>query len=167
MATEVEGLRRACGDANRRKVAPHVTLFPPINLRGEEVAGALAVVRDAAAKCPPLALELGPATTFGDEGARTVLYLAVGGPDRDRLHGLQAALVAGPLERPPQHESFVPHVTISISLPPERVDAGIAALADYRAEMLVDRVHVLEKVRDEDLDLHVWRPVAAAALGGL
>lgn len=166
VATEVEGLRRACGDANRRKVAPHVTLIPPINLREEDVAGALAVVRDAAAKCPPLALELGPATTFGDEGARTVLYLAVGGPDRDRLHGLQAALVAGPLERPPQHESFVPHVTISISLPPERVDAGIAALADYRAEMLVDRVHVLENVRDEDLDLHVWRPVADAALGG-
>ena len=126
MASEVEGLRRACGDANRRKVAPHVTLIPPINLREEDVAGALAVVRDAAAACLPLALELGPATTFGDDGARTVLYLAVGGPDRDRLHGLQAALVAGPLERPPQHESIVPHVAISISLPSERVEAGPA-----------------------------------------
>lgn len=166
VATEVDGLRRACGDANRRKVAPHVTLIPPINLREEDVPAALAVVRDVAADVAPLRLELGPATTFADDGAPRVLYLAVGGPDLDRLADLQAALVAGPMERPPQHDSFVPHVTISISLPPERVAAGIAALADYRAEAVVDRVTVLENVRDDELDHHVWRPVADAVLGG-
>lgn len=164
VATEVEGLRRACGDANRRKVAPHVTLIPPINLREEDVADALAVVRDAAVACPPLHLTLGPATTF--EPACSVLYLAVDGPDHDRLQGLQAGLVAGPMERPPQHESFVPHVTISIAAGPDRVGAGIAAMADYHAEILVTHVHVLENVRDEELDLHVWRPVVDVALGG-
>ena len=164
VATEVDGLRRACGDANLAKVAPHVTLIPPINLREEDLEGALAVVRDAAAAFAPLQLELGPATTF--EPARSVLYLAVGGPDADRLQGLQASLVAGPLERPPQHELFVPHVTISIAAGPERVAAGIAALADYRVEVVVPDVHVLENLRDEDLDLHVWRPIADAALAG-
>lgn len=166
VATEVDGLRRACGDANLRKVAPHVTLIPPINLREEDVAGALAVVRDGAAACPSLHLTLGPATTFGDDGNRNVLYLAVGGPGLDRLHELQAALVAGPLERPPQHESFVPHVTISIAAGPDRVDAGITALAGYRADVVVEHVTVLENVRDDALDHHVWRPVADAALGG-
>ncbi len=164
VATEVDGLRRACGDANLRKVTPHVTLIPPINLREEDVPAALAVVREAAAACDPLRLALGPATTF--EPARSVLYLAVGGPDLDRLTGLQAALVAGPMERPPQHEVFVPHVTISIAAGPERVAAGIAALADYRADVVVPHVHVLENVRDDELDHHVWRAVADAALGG-
>ena len=166
VATEVDGLRRACGDANLRKVAPHVTLIPPINLREEDVSAALGEVREAAARFAPLALTLGPATTFGDDGNRNVLYLAVGGPGLDALHSLQAALVAGPLERPPQHESFVPHVTIAIAAGPERVDAGIAALADYRADVHVAHVTVLENVRDDDLDHHVWRPVADAALGG-
>lgn len=166
VATEVDGLRRACGDANLRKVAPHVTLIPPINLRDEDVPGALAVVREAAAGFDPLPLTLGPATTFGDDGNRNVLYLAVGGSGLDALHRLQSALVAGPLERPPQHESFVPHVTISIAAGPERVAAGIAALADYRADVVVGHVTVLENVRDDDLDHHVWRTVADAALGG-
>ena len=164
VATEVDGLRRACGDANLRKVAPHVTLIPPINLREEDLTAALAVVRDAAAECEPLRLTLGPATTF--EPARSVLYLAVGGEDAQPLQDLQAALVAGPLERPPQHESFVPHVTIAIAAGPQRVDAGMAALADYRAEVVVGHVHVLENRRDDELGHHVWRPVADAALGG-
>lgn len=164
VATEVDGLRRACGDANLRKLAPHVTLIPPINLREDDVSAALAVVREAAAGCDPLRLTLGPATTFAP--ARSVLYLAVGGPDRDRLARLQASLVTGPLERPPQHGSFVPHVTISIAAGPERVAAGITALADYRAEVVVGHVHVLENVRDDDLGHYVWRPVADAALGG-
>ena len=164
VAAEVDGLRRACGDANRRKIAPHATLIPPINVREEDLDATLVVVRAAAASCSPLRLSLGPAATF--EPRRTVLFLAVGGPDLDGLHRLQATLVAGPLERPPQHESFVPHVTISIAAGTERVAAGVAALADYRADVVVDRVHLLENVRDDDLDHHVWRPIADAALGG-
>lgn len=165
-AAEVEGLRRACGDANRDKVAAHATLIPPVNVREEDLGDALAVVREAASAMAPLRLELGPPTTFPDDHARTVLYLGVGGPDLRRLHDLQAALVAGPFERPPQHESFIPHVTISISLPSERVDASIAALRDFRLDVTIDRVTTLENVRDEALDRHVWRPIADALLDG-
>lgn len=165
-AVEVEGLRRACGDANRDKVAAHATLIPPINVREDDVPEALAVVREVAASTPPLLLDLGPPTTFPDDHARTVLYLAVGGPDLARLHELQAALLAGPFERPSQHESFIPHVTISISLPTERVDAAIAALVDFRVEVTFDRLTALENVRDEDADRHVWRPLADAVLAG-
>lgn len=165
-AAEVEGLRRACGDANRDKVAAHTTLIPPINLREEDLGDALAVVREAASAVAPLRLELGPPTTFPDDHARTVLYLGVGGPDLQRLHDLQASLVAGPYERPPQHESFIPHVTISISLPSARVDASIAALRDFKLAVTVDRVTTLENVRDEAADRHVWRPIGDALLGG-
>lgn len=163
VAGEVEGIRRACGDANRLKIAPHATLIPPINVREDDLADTFSVVRAAAAGCPPLRLVVGPAATF--DPARTVLYLAVGGPDLDRLHDLQARLVAGPLDRPVDRP-FVPHVTVSIALPPERVEASITALADYEAEILVDRVHVLENTRDEGLDRHVWRPIADSSLGG-
>lgn len=165
-AAEVEGLRRACGDANRDKVAAHGTLIPPVNVREEDLADALTVVREAASAMAPLRLQLGPPTTFPDDHARTVLYLAVGGPDLQRLHDLQAALVAGPFERPPQHDSFIPHVTISISLPSERVDASIDALRDFRLDVTVDLVTILENIRDDGLDRHVWRPIADAVLGG-
>lgn len=163
VAGEIEGIRRACGDANRLKIAPHATLIPPINVREEDLEDSFSVVRNAAGGCPPLRLVVGPAATF--DPARTVLYLAVGGPDLDRLHDLQARLVAGPLDRPVDRP-FVPHVTVSIALAPERVEASLAALADYEAEILVDRIHVLENTRDEDLDRHVWRPIADALLGG-
>ncbi len=163
VAGEVEGIRRACGDANRLKIAPHATLIPPINVREEDLEDTFSVVRDAAGGCPPLRLVVGPAATF--DPARTVLYLAVGGPDLDRLHELQTCLVAGPLDRPADRP-FVPHVTVSIALSPERVESSLAALADFEAEILVDRIHVLENTRDEDLDRHVWRPIADAFLGG-
>ncbi|HMQ28418.1 MAG TPA: GNAT family N-acetyltransferase, partial [Acidimicrobiales bacterium] len=98
--------------------------------------------------------------------AGSVLYLALGGEAAQPRRHLQRPRVGGPFEGPPQHESFVPHVTISIAAGPERVAAGIAALADYRAEVVVGHVHVLENRRDDELGHHGWRPVADAALGG-
>src|SRR5688500_6188020 len=83
LATELDGLRRALGAAERERVPPHATLVSPINLQDEPLLAALDLVRRAAEAAGPLTLTLGPATTFAP--ATPTVHLAVGGPDLDRL----------------------------------------------------------------------------------
>ena len=59
VATEVDGLRRALGDGALGRIAPHITLGPPVNVADRDLAGALAVVREAASATSPLRLKLG------------------------------------------------------------------------------------------------------------
>jgi len=162
MAHEVDGLRRALGDGMLDRVAPHITLIPPVNVREDALAVALAVVRAAAASTGVLTLDLGPVETFLP--VNPVVYLGVGGPSLPTVHTLRAAVHEGPLARPISHD-FVPHVTVADDLDPERVPEAISALAGYRHSIVkIRHLHVLEEVRDED-DQRVWRPLAGVALG--
>jgi 2'-5' RNA ligase len=63
VATEVDGLRRAFGDRAIGRIAPHITLVPPVNVRDENVADAVAAVDVAAVACQPFAATLGAADT--------------------------------------------------------------------------------------------------------
>src|SRR5437660_11515348 len=138
VAAEVDGLRRAAGDGALGKVAPHITLGPPLNVRDDRLADAVDVIRTAAAAHRPLTLALGPVATFAPDSP--VLYLAV--DDRDagrRIAALRAAVFVDPLHRKVDWP-FVPHVTLADEAPPERLRAATHALADYRAEITVDRV---------------------------
>ncbi len=162
MAHEVDGLRRALGDGMLGRVGPHITLIPPVNVREDELAVALAVVRAATASTGVLTLDLGPVETFLP--VNPVVYLAVGGPSLPIVHTLQAAVHDGPLARPISHD-FVPHVTVADDLDPERIPEAISALAGYRHSIVkIRHLHVLEEVRDEN-DQRVWRPLAGVALG--
>ena len=156
-AGEVDGLRRACGDGMLDRVGPHLTLVPPVNVRADALGTALAVVRAAAGSSGPLALSLGPVATF--HPAAPVVYLAVSGPGLDALDRLRSAVFQAPLARPITHE-FVPHVTVGDDLDESRIPAAVAALADYRADVVFEWVHVLEEHRDR-----VWRPIADVRLG--
>ena len=162
VAHEVDGLRRALGDGSWQKVAPHITLVPPINVREDELGAALAVVRAAAASTDVLTLDLGPVETFLP--VNPVVFLAVGGPSLPTVHALQAGLGDGPLARPPTHE-FVPHVTVAENLAEERIPGAMAALSGYRHTIVkIRHLHVLEEVRDEE-DQRVWRPLMGVAFG--
>lgn len=159
LATELDGIRRALGAAERERVAPHVTLVSPTNVRDRELLEALDVVRLAAARAAgPLRLELGPATTFAP--VTPTVHLRVGGPDVDALAALRADLVAKPpLDRPDTH-LWTPHVTLAQEVaPPERVDPACDALREWTATVTIDRVHVLRQ-----MDGQVWTPVADASL---
>ncbi|HXR22763.1 MAG TPA: GNAT family N-acetyltransferase [Acidimicrobiales bacterium] len=154
---EVDGLRRALGDTALGAVPAHVTLVPPVNVRAEDLGLALQVLRSAASdQSGPIAVELGPVTTFMP--ASPVVYLAVGGPDLDRLARLRQAVVAGPMLRP-DHWPWVPHVTLTDDAPADRIEAGLAALFSYRAATVFDRVVLLEERE------HRWQPLADACLG--
>jgi 2'-5' RNA ligase len=152
---DIKALQRAVG--GRARVAPHVTLVPPVNVRADRVDDALAVVRTAAAAVRPIHLRLGPAATFWP--VTPVLYLAVSG-ELDRLGGLRDAVFVDPLAHLLDH-GFVPHVTLGESLGDVDLPALAAALDSYQQEITVERVTVLE----EGADRH-WVPLADAPLGG-
>jgi 2'-5' RNA ligase len=151
---EVDGLRRALGDGALGRIAAHITLVPPVNVAAERLDDALAVLAEAAAATEPLRLRLGPAETF--HPANPVVYLGVGG-DVEALAALRTRCFRPPLDRPLTHD-FVPHVTIANDMAPERIPAAVAALADYQAEVAVDRVHLLQEGSGR-----LWRPIADAA----
>ncbi len=110
----------------------------------------------AASRVGPLRLRLGPATTF--HPVTPVVYLAVDG-DVDALVALRDAVFRPPLGRRLTHP-FVPHATIADELDPARIPAAVAALADYRAEVTIDRLTLLAESPGR-----IWRPVADTPFG--
>jgi 2'-5' RNA ligase len=162
-STEIDGLRRACGDRRRERIAPHVTLVPPLNVRGEHVGAALAVLREAAATrtaAGPLVLEIGPPGLFHPDSA--TLHLRVTGPG-DELPTLRAAVFRPPLERPLDWP-FAPHVTLAEEIPEDRARAALTALDGYRVTVPVDRIHLLQERAEVTPDgvRRRWVPTADA-----
>jgi 2'-5' RNA ligase len=159
---EVDGLRRACGEAALDRVPPHLTLVPPVNVRLDALGDALAVVREAAATCTPLHLELGPPATFLP--ATPTIHLSVGGDPHQvaALHRLRDTVFRPPLER---HLDlpFAPHVTLVDDAPPERIPPAVDAIGAYRIEVVFDRVHVLQEDRHGEAHRR-WRPIADAPM---
>lgn len=158
VAAEVDGLRRACGDSTLGSVPGHITLVPPVNVHEDDLPAALSRVRAAASSVRgPITVTVGPPDTFSP--VNPVLYLAVAGPGVEAIHRLRATVFAYPLERT-QSWDFVPHVTIADNATPERIAAGLVALADYRASAAFKRVHLLEESPDR-----TWHVLADAPLG--
>jgi len=158
LATELDGLRRALGATERDRVAPHITLVSPTNVRDAELLTSLDLVRRSAAAGEPLELELGPASTFAP--VTPTVHLDVRGPGADALADLRRRVVAAPpLDRPDELE-WVPHVTLAQDvLTPGRIDAACAAFDGWRASVTIDRLHVLRQQPDL-----TWAPIADAAL---
>lgn len=160
-ALQIDGLRRALGDGALGRIAPHITLVPPVNVAERDLPAAFSAVRRAAAATEPLTLRLGPVTTFLP--VNPVAYLAVGGAPEAvaALEQLRSACLTGPLERTTDRE-FVPHVTVADDLAEDRLDAAVTALSGFEITVTIDRVHVLA-----ELPGRVWEPVADAPLGEL
>jgi 2'-5' RNA ligase len=152
-ATEIDGIRRACGDSSLTRIAAHVTVIPPINVNHEQIDEVIATVRTGAASHSPLELRLLGAATFLPHNP--VAYLQVVG-DVDRLAQLRSEMALGPLERPDPHP-YTAHVTIAYEAAEPRLAAIVTALCDYSADITFDRLHVLRF--DDD---RMWRPLADA-----
>jgi len=158
VATEVDGLRRACGDQALERIPAHITLVPPVNVAEDDLPAALTRIRTAAAAVRgPIEVTVGPPATFLPDNP--VLYLEVGGPDLAAVHRLREAVFGYPLERSLTWP-FVPHVTVADGAAPARITAAMVALADYAAPASFDRVHLLEEG-----DNRRWRPLADCPLG--
>jgi 2'-5' RNA ligase len=157
VAEAVDGLRRALGDPSIGRVAPHLTLVPPVNVRADQFPSALAALRAAAARQRgPLQLTLGPPATFLPDNP--VLYLDVGG-DLDALRALRAAVSVPPLQRT-MSWPWVPHVTLADTASEVRIAAALTALDRFAVVTTVEGVTLLEEHRGR-----VWQPLADAVLG--
>ena len=156
---EVDGLRRALGDRQLGRIDPHVTIVPPINVRDEEVADALAVVEEAASRSSVMELGLGPVETFGVESP--VRFLAV--RPWEPVVELHDACWSGVLDRPAQR-SFHPHVTVDIAGGPRGAeDPAVELLSHYEATVTIDRVTVVEHI--DDPGHRRWEPYLAYRFG--
>ena len=152
-------MRRALGARSLGRIAPHVTLVPPVNVKEEALEAVLDHVRGRARSSGPITLDLGPPATFWPR--TPVLYLEVGG-DLEDLAELHRALMNGPLAPPSgrPERGFVPHVTLDQRIEPSRLPHALAALADYRASHCFEHLSVLQQDSE-----HRWRPMADMALG--
>ncbi len=148
---EVDTLRRATGDGTFGRVPPHCTIVPPVNVRQDRLADALAVLRAAAAESRPIHVRLGPPTTFLPDNPVLYLPLEEGAA---AVANLRQRVFQDPLARPLTWP-FVPHVTVADEADPERIAAAQVALCDYRAEVTFDRVHLLREGPGR-----VWAPIA-------
>ena len=157
VSDEVDGLRRALGDPWLQRVSPHLTLVPPVNVRSDDLAAGLEVLRSAAAaQAGPLRITFGPPATFVPDNP--VLFLEVGG-DIERLRQLRDAAFRPPLERPLSWP-WVPHVTLADGIEENRIASALASLDRYTAVADLDRVVILEETRGR-----VWKALADARLG--
>ncbi len=159
---EVDGLRRALQPALCARVAPHLTLVPPVNLGAAAAGDVSALLGRVAADEAPVRLALGPAATFLPR--TPVVYLACADHD-GTLAGLARRLSSGPLAPPPSRgrRPFVPHVTLANRVEPRRAPAVLEALGSFRLEVGVDALTLLEQ---EPHPPQAWQPVEQYAFGG-
>ena len=150
---EIDGLRRALGDGALGRIPAHLTLVPPVNVREDRLAGALAVLRAAASATRPFTVSLGPLATFLPDNP--TLHLDVADDDAC-VRALRDRVFLDPLARPLTWP-FVPHVTLADEADPDRIDAALSALADYRVDVTFSKVHLLREGPGR-----VWAPIADA-----
>lgn len=160
-AGEVDVLRKAMGADDIDRLPPHLTLVPPVNVREDELDDAVDRLRDAAGQVRPFRLTLGPPATFLP--INPVLYLQVGG-EVASVDKLRDRVFRPPLERPLTWP-FQPHVTLLDGGDPDRVRAAVEALAGWTAEVVIDRIDLLEEFRRDDGE-RAWRSIAEVPLGG-
>jgi ribosomal protein S18 acetylase RimI-like enzyme/2'-5' RNA ligase len=143
LADEIDGLRRALGSTELERIAPHITLVPPVNVHETEVEGACEVLRAAVARSGPLAVHLGPPATFFPPNP--VCYLRVSG-DVAGLASLREGMQVAPLAPPEGRERrpFVPHVTIRQKMPPERIAPTLEILSPFEASHCFESLTLIE-----------------------
>lgn len=162
VAGEIDVLRRALGAGDLERVPPHLTLVPPVNVRGPDLDAALSIVRQAAADADVFTVGLGPITSF--DPVTPTIHLAVSDAE-GRLDQLRSAVFRPPLWRNVDHP-FVPHVTLAEQAALHRIRAATTALADYRASLPVERLSILQEQRGPDRRRR-WQPIADVDLDGI
>ncbi|MCU1484370.1 MAG: 2,5 ligase family [Actinomycetia bacterium] len=160
VGAEVDVLRRALGADDVDRLASHLTLVPPVNVRDDDMDSALDLLRDAAERTSPFLLKLGPPRTFLP--TNPVLFLEVGG-DVAPVDKVRDKVFRPPLERNLTWP-FHPHVTLLDNGDEAKIRAAVDALADVRFECVIDRLHLLRESNDEGV--RSWHSIAEARFGG-
>jgi GNAT superfamily N-acetyltransferase len=156
-AAEIDGLRRALGDASLGRIPAHLTLVPPVNVSVERMDQVRSVILAAAGR-PPIASRLGPPTTFWP--ATPVVYLPPDDAALPAIGAVRDAVFHSPLARSLTYD-FVPHVTLADQVDLARINSALVSLADYRIDVVFDCIAVLQEE-----DGHRWAPIFQATFSG-
>lgn len=158
-ASEVDAFRRICQSSEIDRIAPHITLVPPVNVPTGLVDEVCASIEAASGTRSPIDLELRGMGVF-PPGQR-VIYLPVYGA-LDELVELRE-LCEVPSLRVHERHPFIAHVTIKSHADLDLAERLRPLLAHYSLPVTVDRVTVLR--RDDSSAERVWKPVDEVMLG--
>ncbi|MGA8297483.1 MAG: GNAT family N-acetyltransferase [Acidimicrobiales bacterium] len=161
VANEIDGLRRAIGSSQLGRIAPHVTLVPPVNVREVELSSALGILRSVAHE-DPIPVVLGPARSLLPRSP--VLYLEID-DSSGRIARLQRRLDASPLSAPRTRPSrpFLAHVTLSSHMERKAISPAVELFSHYQVETVLSALTLYEQHHAEPR--HPWHPLADVILG--
>lgn len=146
---ELAAWRARFGDPMAHTIPAHITIVPPTDLPGVDVAEVLTHVKAAVADFVAFTVKLSGTGTFRPVSPVTFVEVAEGGPSCDLL---QRAVRTGFLDRQLKYE-YHPHVTVAQDLPEPALDEAQQTLSGWACEFVVDHLTVYLHHLDG-----VWRP---------
>lgn len=158
-AHEVDAFRRALGSSEIERIAPHITLVPPVNVDADRIESLGVLLEQSVTRLAPFPVSFNGVGTFAP--LLHVIYLRVTDGAIDLEH-LRAQCQVGELvvsgTRP-----FVPHVTLKSHANPELVTNARAFLSGFSLSVEIDRVTLLRV--DEQSVNRRWREDGEFVLG--
>jgi len=148
-ASELQDYRKGVGDHTAAMIPTHITLVPPTEIEGVDLAEVEKHLEDVATETPGFCVHLRGTGTFRPVSPVVFVTLVEG---ISRCEQLAKALRRGPLEVDLQYP-YHPHVTIAHHLEDDLLDQAFEELADFECEFDVERFHLY--VHD---DRDGWRP---------
>lgn len=138
-AHEVDAFRRALRSSEIERIAPHITLVPPVNVDSSRVESLTVLLEQKVTQLAPFPVLFSGVETFAP--LHHVIYLRVGEGFSDLEH-LRAKCQVGELVVN-ETRTFVPHVTLKSHANPELATHARALLAGFTLSVEVDRVTLL------------------------
>lgn len=138
---EIDVLRRMLHSSEIARIAPHITLVPPVNVARERLGEIGYRIEAAVTAVEPVPLELRGVDTF--EPQAHVLFLPVSGA-LEQLGALRDRCLSG-VGAKREARPFVPHVTIKSHASAALVASTRLVMEAFTCPITVDRVAVLER----------------------
>ena len=149
--------RVANGDSQGAAIPTHITLVPPVEVRGAELARVEAHLDAVAAGLAPYAVHLRGSGTFRPVSPVVFINLVEGISQTEQLAN---ACRSGPLARSLDYP-YHPHVTVAHHLDDDRLDRAFDEMATFDCAFTVTDFHLY--VHDGD---HGWKATHDFVLTG-
>jgi 2'-5' RNA ligase/GNAT superfamily N-acetyltransferase len=153
LSAKIQAVRSFLGDPRIDRIAPHLTLVPPVNLADQDVEQLQGLLRSVGSATTPFMLTLGPVSSFSPN--TPTLHLAVQG-DLPALRALRDQLRVPPVNRP-EVWPFTAHVTLRDSVPAEQIDPALQLFRGELQPWPVTRLYLLEFSPLNNAE--VWLPI--------
>ncbi|KLR62454.1 2'-5' RNA ligase [Actinobacteria bacterium IMCC26207] len=140
ISAKIQAVRSLLGDPRIDRIAPHLTLVPPVNLADQDVEQLQGLLRSVGSATTPFTLTLGPMSSFSPN--TPTLHLAVQG-DLPALRALREQLRVPPVNRP-EVWPFTAHVTLRDSVPEDQIPPALQLFTGELPPWPVSRLYLLE-----------------------